>query len=226
MGGHVRRAGMGQRHRGVAREQHHGHRSADHEAAPEHHHALARNGNVVEIERFQAGLGCGGREALAGVGEHAGERRRPDAVDIFGRGQAIAHGALVHLRGQRAEHEAAVNARVGVHGIDDCFQLGLRRLRRQHEAAHGDAVEVGLTGAGALIGQIVGSLPHAHDGERGRRAGRTQTIDAGQQPLPQSRGHLLAVQNPRHQLSLFTTSAYTSSAMAQPAARRSSIWLR
>ena len=169
---------------GVAREQHHSHRSADHEAAPEHHHALARNGNVVEIERFQTRLGRSGREALARVGEHAGERRRPDAVDIFGRGQAIAHGALVHLRRKRTEHKAAVDARIGVHGIDDRFQLSLRRLRWQHEAAHGNAMEIGLAGAGALVGQIVGPLPHAHNGERRRHAVRPQAVDARQQALP------------------------------------------
>ena len=214
---------MGQRHGGVARQEHHGHRTPDHEAATEHHDALARNGDAVEIERFQTRLGRSGREALARVGEHAGERRRSNAVDILDRSQAVAHSAFIHGSGQRAEHETAVDARIGIHEVDDGLQLGLRRLRWQHETTHGDAVEIGLAGAGALVGQIVGPLPHAHNGERRRHAVRPQAVDAGQQALPQGRGYLLAVQNPRHQLSLFTTSAYTSSAMAPPAARRSSI---
>lgn len=150
---------MGQRHGGVARQEHHGHRTPDHEAATEHHDALARNGDAVEIERFQTRLGRSGREALARVGEHAGERRRSNAVDILDRSQAVAHSAFIHGSGQRAEHETAVDARIGIHEVDDGLQLGLRRLRWQHETTHGDAVEIGLGGRRSLVGQIVGRSP-------------------------------------------------------------------
>ena len=77
-----------------------------------------------------------------------------------------------------------MDARIGIHEVDDGLQLGLSRIGRQHEAAHGNAMEIGLAGAGALVGQIVGPLPHAHNGERRCHAVRPQAVDARQQALP------------------------------------------
>ena len=90
----------------------------------------------MEVEHLQAGLRRGRREALARIREHARERRRRDAVDVLSGIEPIAHGALVHLRRQRAEQQAAVDGRVGVHLVDDGLELCLRSVGRQLEAAH------------------------------------------------------------------------------------------
>ncbi len=217
---------MGQGHRGVAGQQHHGHGPPDHQAATEHHHPLALNGNVVEVQGLQTGPGRGRGKALPRIGEHPGQRCRADAVDVLFRGQSIAHGPLVHGGGQGAEHEAAVDAVVGVHRVDHRFQLALGGIGRQLEAAHGEPQGLGPLARGALVGQIVRTLPHAHDGQRRSHADRGQALDAGRQIVGQGRRHFLASEQLRHYPSLSTTSAYTSSARALPAAMRSSICSR
>ena len=157
---------MAHGHRGVAFEQHHGHRTPDHEAAAHHRHALARDIDAVGVEHLEACRSRAGRKAFAATREHARQRRAADAVDVFRRIEGLACGLFVVSARKRTEHQAAVNAGIAVDLRDDAYQRVLARVFGQHEAAHLDTQALGALERRAFVRQVVFALAHAHDRKR------------------------------------------------------------
>ena len=84
----------------------------------------------------------------------------------------VADLVLIRLQmlGQRTEQQAAMDAVVGVDGLDLGDQRLLGHVLRQQELHHIHADQLGTGGSALLIGQVGGILTAADDGQLRRHA--------------------------------------------------------
>ena len=162
----------------VAAQEHHRDGLAHHKAATDNHNMLSHQGNLVEVEDLHARLRGAGGEAVARVGEHGSKRRERDAVDVLLRRKHVAQRFLVEKARQGAKHETAVHGFVVVDGLQRRLHGGLRSQVVKHVGLGGKPQAGGALLRGALVGQIVGALPHAHESERGLDAARFERLNA------------------------------------------------
>ena len=130
------------------------------------------------IEQLNARGRRRGRVARVAVGEHRGQRCQRDAVDILLRIEQLAHVRLVHERRQRPEQQAAVHVFVAVHLVDCRLYGRLGGELVQLVRPDGDAERFGTFTGRALVGQVVGTLAHAHERERGHDLRAAERLDA------------------------------------------------
>ena len=130
------------------------------------------------LEQLDARRSRGGWKPPMAVGEHRSQRSQRDAVDILLRRKQLAHASFVHKRRKRPEQQASVHVRIVVDFAKRSLQSLLRRELVKGDGAHGDAEGVGALASGALIGQVVGTRPHAHDRKRRLDAGPRKRVDA------------------------------------------------
>ena len=187
----------------MAIEQKHAHGLANDQAAPHDNHALARDGNVVRIEHFNAGGSRAGGIPRASAREHRSHGAAANAVHVFRGIERIANGFLVELGRQRAEHEAAVNRRIGVHPGDNIHELFLGCIFRKRNGARTNAQAGGALERRTLIGQIVGARTHAHNRKTGLHAALFKRSNAPLQFLSQRVNNRLSKQQFRHDGSFF-----------------------
>ena len=119
----------------MLRQQHHGHGLAHHQAAADDHCPLALGVDAVVVENFHTGLGGTGGEAQIFSGKDAGVGQIRHAVHILFREQTVADLilGLPQTAAQRAQHEAAVYAGIGIDPVDDGQNLFFGGLLRQKE---------------------------------------------------------------------------------------------
>ena len=169
-GRQIARTRVARGYRRVAIEQKHAHGLANNQAAPHDNHALACDGNVIRIEHFNAGGSRAGSISGTSAREHRSHGAAANAVHVFRGIERIANGFLVELGRQRAEHEAAVNRRIGVHPGDYIHELFLGCVFWKRNGASTNAQAGGALERCALIGQIVGARTHAHNRKTGLHA--------------------------------------------------------
>ena len=162
----------------IAAQEHHRDGLAHHKASTDNHNMLSHQGNLIEVENLHACLRRAGREAVARVGEHGSKRRKRDAVDVLLRRKHVAQRFLVEKARQGAKHETAVHGFVVVDGLQRRLHGGLRSQVVKHVGLGGKPQAGGALLRGALVGQIVGALPHAHESERGLDAARFERLNA------------------------------------------------
>ena len=164
---HVPGLGVAHGNGGVLAQQHHGGGLAHHQRAADHNGLLASAVDAVVVQDLHAGLGGAGREAQLLAHEHTGVGQVSHGVDILAGGQMVADLVLIRLQvlGQGAEQQAAVDAVVGVDGLDLGDQRLLGHILRQQELHHVHADQLGTGGCALLIGQVGEILAAADDGQ-------------------------------------------------------------
>ena len=105
----------------------------------------------------------------------------------------VADLVLIRLQmlGQGTEQQAAVDAVVGVDGLDLLNQRLLGHVLRQQELHHVHADQLGTGGSAFLIGQVGGILTAADDGQLRRHALFLQSRHALLQLLVHRGGNFL-----------------------------------
>ena len=71
-----------------------------------------------------------------------------------------------------------MHVRIVVDFVKRSLQSLLRRELVKGDGTHGDAEGVGALASGALVGQVVGTRPHAHDRKRRLDADTRKRVDA------------------------------------------------
>ena len=125
LGGQVGGAGVADGDGGMTAQQQHGHRFANDQTAAHHHRPLALQLVAVVVQDFQAGLGGAGRVSRAAAGKYRRQGPGSDAVHVLGGGEGGADCGLIHVLGQGAKQETAVDGVVPVDLLDDLHQVGL-----------------------------------------------------------------------------------------------------
>ena len=177
-GGEIPRARVAHGKRRVSGKQHHRHRTADHETAPDHRRARALYLDAVVIQKFHHALRRAGGKALAAAREDGRETREGHAVHVLHGGERLADPPLVEMLRQRTEHEAAVDRVVRIDARDLPNDVRLRAVRGQHRAFRDDADGGAPALCRALIGHVVHALADAHHRKLRRDAARSQRLGA------------------------------------------------
>ena len=207
LGGQIGGAGVAEGDGGVAPQQQHGRRSADHQAAANHHRPPAGEIISIVVQQLHAGLGGAGGIALPVAGEHRRQRAGCDAVHILGRREGGTHRALVHVAGQWAEQQAAVDIRRPVDLPEQRCQLLLGGILRQDKPLDSNAHLLAPLHGPPLIGQILRPLPHPDNGQGGNHAGLPQGGGLDGQLLRQGRRRRRALPQLCHQENLPMTAS-------------------
>ena len=190
-------------HRRVAIEQKHAHGFANNQTAPHDNYALACNGNVVRVEHLDARRRRAGSISGASACKHRSHGAATNAVHIFRGIERIANGLLIELLGQRAEHQTAVNRRIGVHPSDNIHKLFLGCVFRKRNGTRTNTQSSSALERRALIGQIVGARAHAHNRKTRLHAALFERSNAPLQFLSQRVNNGLSKQQFRHVGSFF-----------------------
>ena len=202
-GRQVARTRMACGHRRVAIEQKHAHGFANNQATPHDNYALARNGNVVRVEHLDARRRRAGSISGTSACKHRSHGAATNAVHIFRGIERIANGLLIELLGQRAEHETAVNRRVGVHPGDNIHKFFLGCIFRKRNGTRANTQSSSALERRAFIGQIVGARAHAHNRKTRLHAALFERSNAPLQFLSQRVNNGLSKQQFRHDGSFF-----------------------
>ena len=122
------------------------------------------------------------------------------AVHVLAGQQTVADLVLVSLQvlGQGAEHQYAVDIRVGVHLVDDGNHLLLGGIGGQHVILDRHTHQLGALGGALFIAQVGGVLTHADDAQGGHDALFPQGGGTGLQIGVQGIGNFFAQQQLGH----------------------------
>ena len=152
LGSKVARMRMARRHGRIARRKHGGNRTPDHQRAPDHSNLSSIQLNAVMIQQSKHGFGCAGGKTLAAPRKRGEQRSRRHRVNVLGRIERCGNRVLVKAGGQRAEHQAAMNRRIGIDVLDGRQQLVLRNIGRKQNAASFNANLLAALERTALVG--------------------------------------------------------------------------
>ena len=152
LGSKVARMRMARRHGRIARRKHGGNRTPDHQRAPDHSNLCSIQLNAVMIQQSKHGFGCAGGKTLAAPRKRGEQRSRRHGVNVLGRIECRGNRILVKAGGQRAEHQTAMNRRIGIDVLDGRQQLVLRNIGGKQNAASLNANLFAALERTALVG--------------------------------------------------------------------------
>jgi len=122
---------MAHRHRGIASRKHGGNGTTNHQRPTDDRNLGPIQLNTVMVQQRQHGLGRAGSKALATTRKRGKQRGRRHGVNILGGIERRGNRILVKSSGQRAEHQTAMNSRIGIDVLDGRQQLLLRNIGRK-----------------------------------------------------------------------------------------------
>ena len=148
------------------------------------------------VENFHTGLGGTGGEAQIFSGKDAGVGQIRHAVHILFREQTVADLilGLPQTAAQRAQHEAAVHAGIGIDPVDDGQDLFFGGLLRQKEFLHVHPHQGGPGFRPLFVGRVRGIGPAADNGQLWRDASRFQLCRLFLQALVHNGGDFFSQQ--------------------------------
>ena len=125
---------MARRHGRIARRKHGGNGTTNHQRPTDDRNLGPIQLNTVMVQQRQHGLGRAGSKALATTRKRGKQRGRRHGVNVLGRIECRGNRVLVKAGGQRAEHQAAMNRRIGIDVLNGRQQLVLRNIGRKQNA--------------------------------------------------------------------------------------------
>ena len=143
---------MARRHCGIASRKHGGNGTANHQRPTNDRDLGPIQLNAVMIQQSKHGFGCAGGKTLAAPRKRGEQRSRRHGVNVLGRIECRGNRVLVKAGGQRAEHQAAMNRRIGIDVLDGRQQLVLRNIGGKQNAASLNANLFAALERTALVG--------------------------------------------------------------------------